>query len=310
MEAENRLLSKIQYKNFETGEFTNGGERTAEEALKIIRQYPWEQQREGIVINLTNPSVTIEGRYNDFLKLALYYKGKFVLHYCDSTGELWTKAFVRLADSFPFISLFFEDRPFNTEGFRKEYTLFQNNKRHFISQEFHYEADFRRCCHYLLTSSGINLSLGLCILLWCLWVFFWGNGMPPALWAIVGGFVFFWGGGLNLLLFTDYYRHVRGKMLIMSKGNDIFYYGSKNNLKQYCKLDIMRLIHRQDSFGSRSPIASFAYIKLELKDASEIYLPNLLLSDDALARKLEDIPQVRIDKIPWLFKPDYFPKNK
>jgi len=253
MEAITRLRCKMQYKNFETGEFTDTGERTAEEALEIIRQFPWEQQREHLVISLTNPSVTIEGTDKDFLKLALYYNDKFVLHYCNAAGELWTKAFVRLADSFPLIGSFFEKQPFNTDGFRKEYTLFQNNKQHFISQDFHYEANFRRCCRYLLQTSAINLSFGLCILLWRLWAFFWGNGMSPALWIIVCCFVLFWGGGLNLLLFAGYYRHVRGKLLIMSQGNDLFYYGFKNNLKEYHKSDIMRLVYRREAFGSRSP---------------------------------------------------------
>lgn len=309
MDAMKPLHCKIQYKNFEIGEFTDVGEKTAEEAIEIIRQFPWEQQREHIIVSLTNPSVTIQGKNQSFLKVSLYYKGKFVLHYYNSAGELWTKAFVRLADSFPLISSFFKKQPFNTGGFRKEYTLFQNNQQHFISQDFHYEADFRRCCRYLLQTSAINLSFGLCFLLWRLWAFFWGNGMPSVLWIILFCFVFLCGGGINLLLFADYYHHVRGKMLIMSKGNDLFYYGFKNNLKEYHKSDIMQLIYRREAFGSRSPTTFFAYVKLEMKDASEIYLPNLLLSDEALLQKLDGIPQITVRRIAWLFKGDFFSKG-
>jgi len=46
-----------------------------------------------------------------------------------------------------------------------------------------------------------------------------------------------------------------------------------------------------------------------MKDASEIYLPNLLLSDEALLRKLAGIPQITVNRIAWLFKRDYFPKS-
>lgn len=41
----------------------------------------------------------------------------------------------------------------------------------------------------------------------------------------------------------------------------------------------MRVVYRRYTLGGRSPTVFFAYVKLEMKDAPEIYLPNLLLSN-------------------------------
>ena len=64
-----RLISKVQYKNFEAGEFVEVCERTFNETTELIEKFPWTDQRDKIVIDLTNPSITIEGKNNDFLKL-------------------------------------------------------------------------------------------------------------------------------------------------------------------------------------------------------------------------------------------------
>ena len=66
------LVTKIQYNNFETGEFSEVRERTYEETVDLIEHFPWNKQREKLVIDLTNPSVTIEGGDNDFLKFAVF----------------------------------------------------------------------------------------------------------------------------------------------------------------------------------------------------------------------------------------------
>ena len=66
------LVSKMQYKNFEAGEFIEEKERSFDETIELIGNFPWEAQREKIVIELTNPSVTMEGKNNDYLKLCKY----------------------------------------------------------------------------------------------------------------------------------------------------------------------------------------------------------------------------------------------
>lgn len=79
------LISKVQYKNFETGEFVDVQERNYEETIQLIEKFPWNDQREKIVIDLTNPSITIEGKNNNFLKFAVFFNQKYVLHYFSET---------------------------------------------------------------------------------------------------------------------------------------------------------------------------------------------------------------------------------
>lgn len=87
-----QLISKIQYQNFEAGEFVEIKERSYEETISIIEAFPWTEERNNLKVDLTNPSITIVNSYNEFLKIALYYNGKFVLHYYNNSEELFTKS--------------------------------------------------------------------------------------------------------------------------------------------------------------------------------------------------------------------------
>jgi hypothetical protein len=135
------LRTKIQYKDFEPGEFTSQKDRTAEETIDLITGFPWQEQRDHLVVSLTNPGITIEGTDNDYLKLALYYNGKFVLHYLDRQHHLYTRSLDRPEDSTPTIRSFFESQPFDPAGFRREPTPLQNNTAHFVTNDFHYAID-------------------------------------------------------------------------------------------------------------------------------------------------------------------------
>ena len=94
------LTFKIQYNTFEINEFVEERERTFEEVVELIEQFPWELQRDNIRIELTNLSITLHGKSGDYLKLALYYKGKFVLRYFDREGKLYSKGFYDLKESY------------------------------------------------------------------------------------------------------------------------------------------------------------------------------------------------------------------
>ena len=125
------LNSKVQYANFEIGEFSEERERTFEELVELIEHFPWEEQRESIAIDLTNPSITIQRKNDSFLKLSLYYNGKFVLYYFDQEHSFYTKSFTAATDSYGYIRNYFVAPTFDTNDFRKENTLFQNNLKHF-----------------------------------------------------------------------------------------------------------------------------------------------------------------------------------
>ena len=75
------IRSKLQFGTFETGEFTEEKVRSYEDTIKVIEEFPWKKERANIVIALTNPSITLQNKEQEYLKLAIFFNEKFVLHF-------------------------------------------------------------------------------------------------------------------------------------------------------------------------------------------------------------------------------------
>ncbi len=282
------LTTKLQYKNFEPGEFIEIKKRTAGETIDLIEHFPWEEQREDIRMSLTNLSVTIEGNNGSFLKLALYYNRKFVLHYF-ANGQLYTRSFIRYRDTYPYITSFFEAPVFDLSGFKKENTWMQWNRIHFVTRDFHYFLTSRKIW-YLLYTSGINLAAPVFIIIMMIVL---PNQIPISGLIVITLFCFV-ACGFNLILFFNYLRFARNKILIMSKGNDLFCFGDKNNPDQYNKKDIDQVfIYR--SRGYRNPINAFAVVEILFKNGMQIDIPNILVDESALKDKLFEYPQTEMN---------------
>lgn len=293
----NKLTSKVQYKNFEAGEFVEIKERDYEETIQIIESFPWENQRDKIVIDLTNPSVTIEGRNNDYLKCAVFFNQKYVLHYLNASQTLFTRSFINLKDSFEHINKFFLQSQFDTNQFKKENTWLQHNLKHFVTQDFKYWVTPKSARSYLLSTSGINFCLSIfCVIL----LFSKGlNSINIAALILIFTVMFLIGGGLHLILFFKYYGYVKDKILIMSKGNDTFYFGTNDNLIRYDKRNIRQFTSIR-SRGSRNQFSGFAIVEIEFKDGTVLKIPNLLVDNFALEQKLFEYPRVDDNSLPWL----------
>lgn len=160
-----RLISKIQYNNFETGEFIEEKERSYTETIKLIESFPWNQQRQKLLVSLTNPSVTIEGKQNDYLKLSVYFNAKYVLYYLDENNTLYTKDFTNITYAYQYIELLFLSH-FDTSDFKKQNTWLKNNQIHFVSQDFKYIVTARSARKYLISTSGMNLAISLFFLIY------------------------------------------------------------------------------------------------------------------------------------------------
>lgn len=275
-------IAKVQYKNFEAGEFVDARERSYEETVEMIKGFPWNAQREQIVIELTNPSVTIEGKNNDFLKLMPYYHQKYALHYFNEEQALFTKSFVHLDEVFPFVKMFFEQPRFEPAGFRKQTTWFQSNLKHFATSDFRYCLTRESVRKYLWATSGINFLFSAGMLPLVVKSLF-GMYIPPLIIILILMFVM--GGGVNLLFFFNLYKNAKGKILVMSKGNDIFYFGELDNPVKYSKKDLSEFIITKFS-GSRNPYGGFAVSTLKMKDGTVLTVPNILVDHSALADKL------------------------
>lgn len=129
------LISKLQYKNYEKGEFNNIEMRTAEETIQLIKDYPWEEQRQLASVELTCPSVTIEHDSGKFLKLGPHFGGKFCLYLSDGR-KISEKIIQHPEDSFDVITDFYNGVNIS-KGFDRLFLIFWP-KSHFVTASFQY----------------------------------------------------------------------------------------------------------------------------------------------------------------------------
>jgi hypothetical protein len=298
----NLLVSKIQHKEFEVGEFVEEKDRDYEETIALIESFPWEIERKNLNVNLTNPSVTIQGKHGDFLKLGLFYNGKFVLHYFkDET--LFTKSFSSFQGTYSYIEKFFTANNFDITGFKKENTWMQKNRQHFISQSFRYVATPEVVKRYLISTSGFAFCFSLFMILLLivkpLLYLNFNSDYYTAIVPFLAIIIFLLGGGMHLIIFFNFYNNVRDKVLIMSKGNSIFYYGDINDPQRYDKLNIVRFTTVQPT-TSRNPLSVFAIVSIEFNNGKQIQIPNLLVDSLKMQEKLTGIPKIELNKIPFI----------
>jgi hypothetical protein len=141
------LLSKVQYKNYEVGEFSLKKERNLEDTITLIKQYPWDKNRHLADVKLTCPSVTIEHINGSFLKIGHYFSGKFCLYLLTEQGNLRSKVITKLEDSFPVTAAFYNNE--NISADFEPATLTFNAKKHFVTKLFEYRITFKRALAYL-----------------------------------------------------------------------------------------------------------------------------------------------------------------
>ena len=169
----------------------------------------------------------------------------------------------------------------------------QANKIHFTNKDFHYTLTGDRIRNYLIGTSGINFLLTIFFII--LLVSRPGIPIPAMLLFFIMSFLI--GGGLNLILFANYYRYAKGKMLIISKGHDQFWFGPSDNPEQFTKTEILQ-VKRYCSPGNRSPVNAFAWVEIELKNARSLVIPNLLINDLELTGKLSEYPLETVKGFP------------
>lgn len=279
------MIVKLQYKTFEPGEFVDERSVTYEEAIKIIEAFPWAQEREKIIIGLTNPSVTFQSNLGDYLKFALYYNGKFALHFFDGR-HLFTKSFLRVDDAYPFIKEFFEKEEVDETKFHKESTPFKNLAVHFVSQDFRYTIagksffqiinPWTKC---LLAVDAFFLFLLINPLLKD------GHLNVGALVAFLMMMTFF--GGINLLLLLNYYRHTKNDILQLSKGANFFLYGEIDTPTRYEKENVQQIIIKRND-ASRCQWNNFSVTQLLMQDGSVIQIPSTILEGRDIAHKFPE----------------------
>lgn len=292
------MITKIQYNNFETGEFTDEKERSLEETIRIINDFPWQQQREHYVISLTGPSITIQGANDHFLKLAPYYNGKFVLYLCKRPKTLFSKSFDSLSDAFPFIQSFVNDPTgFDTAALKKQTTWFQDPTPHFRTGNFTYDLNGAR----LFSASAPLLVAIVYTLIFTIFGLFGKPTTRPILIIPLVMCCILLGVAR---LFVNHLKASRGQVLILSKGQDEFAYGPAANPIWRNKKDIVELItHGQRGRGG----SYYAMTRVEiifLNGEDPLNVSCLLLNWNDLMKKFSGYPASATSELFPFMPPD------
>ncbi|QEC79944.1 hypothetical protein [Mucilaginibacter ginsenosidivorax] len=83
-----QFISKLQRNTYEKGEFSDEQPRNLDETIQLIKDFPWDLERPLTDIQLTGPSVTIQDAELNYLKLGLYFGGKFCVYYLDKDNQI------------------------------------------------------------------------------------------------------------------------------------------------------------------------------------------------------------------------------
>jgi len=271
------LCTKLQLNDFEPGEFADEKQRTCEETVKLIADFPWQQQREHLSVGLTNPSITIEGPSGDFLKLATYYHNKFILYYLDGKQHLYTRSFVNPEDSYPVVRSFFNGE-FTTLGFQSQRTPFANNRVHFTTKSFTYTMQTRS-----------TLALLSFVVLYCCIVSVAAvlvisspyNPMVAKLALIFMGLLCMSLGITLIAQFVNHYRSSNGRILIIARGNPIFYFGDIDRPDAYNKKDIQEITR----YGASRGAEGLKRTEIIFKDGRSVDISGLILAPYRLQAK-------------------------
>jgi hypothetical protein len=304
--SENQLLVKVQFKNFEPGEFTDRQNRTYEETIRLIEDFPWEEQRDHLQVSLTNPSVTVEGEHHHFIKLALYYHDNFILYYLDDSGHLYTKSFSQLRLAYPYLHSFFADSFVDTSELELQHLWLGGKSIHFLDKDFRYSIN-RSKMIFLISLMGIY---GLVVLITAIGAFAnlqANNNAVIAVFAFLALIIVL--GSLIMTQLINHLRAVKGKELILSKGSEIFYYGKAGQPRQWDKRRIIAITDFSPSKNNSTYGRTYGkVVRIDIRETDaptdricSIYIPSILIADYELLAKFPGIiPKYESKAFPFI----------
>lgn len=285
------MISKLQYNNYETGEFSEEKERSLKEIISLVHNFPWEKQRDYFVNGLTSPSITLEDNEGNYLKLALYYNGKFIVFFHTANNKLYSHAVIHIEDFTPIINEFISNS-IDLNSFKKEEYLGINSLKHFATNDFAYELSFKKNFLYIFFRSGIGF-IALPFLYFFIKAAFNINKIFPIIFLSIAAIFYI---ALPLYYYFNYYIFSKKLHLILSKGKNEFYYGPSNDIRIFNKNEIEN-IKVYSSTYSRNPLAGFAICKILLISGEELIIPNILIDEEVLIKKFKPELIIRVNKL-------------
>lgn len=269
-----KLISKVQHKNYETGEFTNEQPRDLNETIALIKAFPWEDERHLTDIQLTGPSVTICNKVGEYLKIGLYFNEKFCAYFLDSSHTLYECPMKNLEDVYKTVTVFF-DAELSLKNFDKQLINF-NNKKHFETNSFEYTPSFSRFIK-------VNAFLIMYVILFGTLLF---KDTPVPMLLLMPLLLVCLPGAVIIYTAIKTYLQ-RTKYLKISRANKLFLIGnSVHTAIQYNKDDIEQ-VRTYKAKGYRNPILIVA-IEIIFKDKHIIKFSNLLIGYGDFCTKFPD----------------------
>ncbi|HTR29079.1 MAG TPA: hypothetical protein VMH27_07400 [Puia sp.] len=279
------MTVKVQYRDFEPGEFTAIKDRSYEETIALIGSFPWVDQRDNLRVGLTGPSVTMEAATGEFLKLAMYYSGKFILYYIDGRHHEFIRVLTSVDDAASSIQTFFMESSSPPMDFTPRQTFLQHVMVHFRTGDFTYRMRPARLtgaialiCLYLMISAMLTFTV-LAPGKSGLWPF-----LIPAL-------VFFCFAAVQVILLVNHCRHASGQVLILSLGLREFSYGPAANPERFNKDEIRQIITH--GRRARGGYPALTRVEIAFADGRSINISCLFISQEDLVGKFPGIWQTK-----------------
>ena len=273
-----QLVSKLQFKDCEPGEFFNSAMRSLDETISLIKEFPWAIQREHTPVQLTCPSITIEHSNGTFLKLGPFYNGKFTLYFLEKSGKVQQKVFVNLDESIAVITDYFKGKDISA-GF-SEMHFISHHKKHFVTARFEYMLTGNRILQFLLYPE-------LFYLVFFSWVILTSShAKAHQLQGILLGFGFIaLITGPNWYLFFNYFRNSEDLYLRISSGHQKFLFGTKENYEEFNKSDIEKVYIYMNT-SPRSQIHGYCIYEICFLNGFRISFSSLVMSEYKFRGKL------------------------
>jgi hypothetical protein len=272
-----QFISKLQHKSYEKGEFSEEQERTLEETLSLIKTFPWDEERPLTDVQLTGPSVTIQNKNGEYLKVGLYFNGKFCLYFLNKGNHVYEYHAPDIDGACGFVSDYFNNQ-LDLQKFEKHLFDISANK-HFENKDFDYTINLYDFYLRLILTTGLSLfivTLTIFIII-----------KSPSLLIIV---LFISLSFLTLIapyITLKFYLRSKNMVLHISKGHEEFQFGDIDEVQTYLKSDITKI----SIYGSRNSKGSHSFniIEIHFKDETQIEFPGWLIDPFLLESKFQNI---------------------
>lgn len=264
------------------------------EAVSKTKEFFFKNEK---VNYLDKPSIIFEDELFNFLSLSFNTSRELTVKYYSSQKKLYFSTLKEFDQVFKYIDNLFNEKEFSLLGFKKQNKLFSSYDDHFISNQFEFSFDKKAQINYILKTSGFAIVLSIFFIInivlspWIPWDSKNGAVLFIALILILSY------SGMTIRHLYKYYQFSKNKKLIISKGNDTFYFGDKSNLSVYNKKEISEYIVYEIS-NKRRMLSGFAVINIKFHDGTSIIVPNTLITIKKLKNKLTECKAVEINLVP------------